>query len=494
MSSFRLEIGALARQSAVYSVSTVVGRFLSLITAPLLTRIFSLSEYGIISIVQVALGMAVVLAGLNLGSGVTYYYYHHDNPDVRRNVLTSGFFVIVSLAFVVAVVLFHSAGSVNYLLNIRQYEGQEVDVASFLKIGSLGVFFGIVQTSMQNILRIKQQPKKYVAVELVSLLTTFALTIFLVVVEKTGLNGVFWATVGGSFCGMMVAIYFCRYSFSRVISISLLGSILAYALPSVPGVLINWVQSQTSRVFINYYSGLAEQGLYSIALMIGGVILFVGVAFRLAYDPYSLSIMKREDAKHTYAKVYSFYAFLFGVLLALISSFSKPILMIITPTEYHGANTMVIWLLAAGFLMGANNLLSVGVWITRRTEFTSYAQLVTFFAVVISSFLLVPLLGALGAAIAYFLGALAQSVAYFKFGQRLYQIRYAYREVHIMLLLLIIVGCITGQAVSDMNLLNSILVALPSFAISACIAFYIPLNASSRAAAWHFLRDHIANR
>ena len=70
--------GSLAKQSMIYGISTAIGRMLSLITAPILTRIFEPADYGKIALVQIAIGLAVIFVGFNIGSGVTYYYFHHE--------------------------------------------------------------------------------------------------------------------------------------------------------------------------------------------------------------------------------------------------------------------------------------------------------------------------------------------------------------------------------------------------------------------------------
>lgn len=475
------EFNKIVRQSAIYGISTAFGRMLSLITAPILTRIFEPSDYGKIALVQIALGLAVIFAGFNIGSGVNYYYYHHEDEKIRRNVLSSGLGVVTILALFIALALFLSAEQINALLNINVLEpGRNVDLISYLKIGAMGVFFGIIMMAMQTILRIKQQPNKYAKVELFSLSIAFLLTILLVIILKLGILGVFWASVGGSFCGMLLAIFYVRHWIGRTVSLALLIPILAYSLPQMPGVLINWVQSQTGRIFINHYTSLTEQGLYSIAFTIAGLMMAVTGAFRLAYDPYFLSIMKRPDAQKKYASVFSGYTFGFGVLVALISSFAKPILFILTPPAYYEAHFMVVWLLAGGFLMGLNNILGVGIWITRKTKYTSYAQGITFLSVLVFSFLLVPKLGAIGAAIAYFIGSLTQSLAYFVFAQRLYYVPYRFFQTHLLLVILIILGLANSVFVDGLDFFGSIGVGGITFLLSSVILFYSVLSKSQR--------------
>ena len=79
-----------------------------------------------------------------------------------------------------------------------------------------------------------------------------------------------------------------------------------------------------------------------------------------------------------------------GSNFATLISFAKPALQILAPTEYHEAHTLVFWLAASGFYMGANNIVSTGIWLSKRTIFSSYAQGISFLIVIIANFLLVP--------------------------------------------------------------------------------------------------------
>ena len=68
----------LAKDSAIYGVSTAMGRFVHLLLAPILTRIFSPEDYGVIALIQLAIGFATIFGGMNLSSGVGYHFYKAD--------------------------------------------------------------------------------------------------------------------------------------------------------------------------------------------------------------------------------------------------------------------------------------------------------------------------------------------------------------------------------------------------------------------------------
>ena len=463
----------ISQNTLIYGLGGVFGRLFTLISAPILTRIFSPSDYGIISLVQISLGLAVIFAGLNINSGVTFYYFKYEKSTMKKNLLSSGILIISSFGILITILLYNYSNSINILLNLGNQTSSQIDISDYIKIGSFGVFSGILKTSLQTILRIKDEPKKYIAVEILTLISTFFITIFLVIKLNLGIEGIFWGSTFGSFFGMILSFYFCKHYLGSNFSISFLGPILLYALPQFPGCIVNWIQSQTGRLFINYYSNLNEQGLYSIAFTISAIILLVTNSFRLAFDPYALSIMKKEDAKSSYSKIFSIYILIFGSFVALISSFAKPIILIITPSDYYSSYSLIFWLVAGGFLYGISNIISIGICITTKTKFLSYAQIITFISIIILSFLLVPKYGALGASIAYFIAAFVESYSKYIFAQKLYPIEYPFLKFVITIFSLITIESLNIFLVRDMSFINSSLIGIFSFSIILTILYFL---------------------
>ena len=484
------DLAKLGRQSMVYGLSTAIGRLVSLITAPILTRIFEPSDYGIIALVQLAITLAVIFAGMNLGSGLTYYYFHYDDDATRKKIVSTGFLIIILTALFISFLLYAFAPQINMLFNLRTTSDIHTEITHYLKVASLSMFFGLVMTATQSILRILEKPERYFLVELIALCSNLFLVILFVVWMRIGVVGVFWGGVGGSFFGMLLGLFFVRDKLGRHFSLALLAPMLLYAMPQLPGVLVNWIQSQAGRLFINYYTTLEQQGLYSIAFALGSIVFIFTMAFRLAYDPYSLSIMKRDDAKPTYAMFYSIYSFLAFVVLGGAVGFAKPALMVLTPPEYHAAHVMVFWIVGAAFLMGSNNILGTGIWITRRTAFTSYAQLCTFFTIIPTSFILVPKYQAVGAAMAYLLGALVQSIAYYTFAQRLYHIPYRYWRIHAFFGLSILIGWLQVLIVDDKSFLTSIFYGFVTFILISVPAYFIAFDKATRRHITGYIKDN----
>ena len=109
---------------------------------------------------------------------------------------------------------------------------------------------------------------------------------------------------------------------------------------------------------------------------------------------------------------------------------------VLTPESYHVAYSIVFILILAYLYQGANNILGIGISISKRTKYTSYAQAVAFVANITLNFLLVPHFNAWGAALAFAGGIVAQSLAYYYFAQRVYPIPYRFLSLHIFTLML----------------------------------------------------------
>ena len=479
----------LAKDSAIYGLGAIAGRLVAIITAPILTRIFAPADYGVISLIQLALSLAVILAGLNIGSGIAYYFFLDESESARRRTLTTGFGALAILAGIIASAVALFAPQISQLMDLR-LEGPVVghDLVRYLRIGALGMFFALMQTGFQSLLRLLRQPRRYLAVELVALSVNLSTVMVLVVWLRIGIEGVFWAGVSGSIAGFLCGLAMTYGRFGITVSWVTLGLIVGYAVPQVPGVLINWAQTQIGRVFINYYSTLSEQGLYSIAFVLASILAIALTAFRLAYDPFALSIMRRGDAPVTYARVYTFFCAAFALLTGIVIAFAKPILQVLTPPIYHGAYATVPYLAVAAFYMGANNIVATGIWLSGRTIFTSYAQGIAFIALVAANLVFVPWLGGKGAAIGYLCGTLAQSLAYYRFAQNLRPIPYRYWRAHGLVAAVLAIGVLQAQLVATMNFVPSLILGFVTSAIIVLTCIIVGLPTDDRRAVRLWIR------
>jgi O-antigen/teichoic acid export membrane protein len=122
--------------------------------------------------------------------------------------------------------------------------------------------------------------------------------------------------------------------------------------------------------------------------------------------------------------------------------------------------------------LGANNILATGIWISKKTGKTSYAQIISLSTLILFSFLLVPKYGAIGAAFSYLAGTLAQSAAYYYFAQNLWPIPFRYIRGHLLVLFVFLFVGSINQMILEMQLLESLVIGVIGlFAIISFVWF-----------------------
>lgn len=480
----------LSKDALTYGIGNAIGRFLSVFTAPILTCIFVPSDYGALSLVQTMVNFFVMFAGFNLNSGTYFYYFYHDDAKDRRTIVSTSlvFYLLVGLLF--SVIIWIGAPFLSELLLIRRPGVTNIasyDYVSYIRILSVGVVFSMLDTNFRSLLRMTRQPSKYMLLSIIEVILGFGLIILLVVVMKMGIEGALWAGVITTTIIAMVGFSLVVEHYTLAFSTSFLLLFLTYCLPQFPSVFLNWGLSQSNRFFLNYYASLEMQGLYSIALKIASVFILLTTAFRLAWDPFALSIMKDDDAKQTYRRAYTLYTVGFGFLGGCIALIAKPILFIVTPEAYHAAYSIIFILVATYLYQGGNNIVALGIGLSKKTKYISYAQVITFASNIALNFLLIPKYSARGAAMAFLGGAIVQSLSYYYFAQKVYPIPYDFWRMQLFSIGLFVIMLFNVLVVQDINIWLTLLTAVFFGLGLAWMAWHVGLDKDER----HKILSHL---
>jgi len=486
------QIKSLSKDSLLYGFSGAVGKFVGLFTAPILTRIFTPADYGIISLMQTMVGFLVMIAGFNIVSGVFRYYYEYDDKDKRRQVLSTGLLFIIICAVLFSVLTNLMAPTISGLLNIRQsniIDTSSYDIIKYIKILSIGMFFELISINYQYVLRMTRQPHKYLLMTLTKVVVNVISIITLVVIYEFGIEGAIWSGVIANISIVIAGVYLTRKNYTVSFSTSMLWLFLSYSLPQFPAVIINWMLEQSNRFFINYYSSLENQGYYSIGLKVASIFLLFTFAFRLAWDPYALSIMKNKDAKQVYSKFYSIYFALIGSVAIFISLMAKPVLMVLTPENYHVAFS-IVFILVWGFLIqGSNSIIAIGIAISKKTIFISYAQIMAFVINLLLNIILIPRYGAWGAAISLLGGVLTQSLAYYYFASKVYPVKYEYFKNQLVFTGLFFCIAAFTYFIRDFGIVQSLILALVAFTACLSIIWVFIIRQSDRLKIVYYIKQ-----
>src|SRR4029077_13540557 len=110
----------------------------------------------------------------------------------------------------------------------------------------------------------------------------------------------------GTLCVYAVLVAYRTEQLGRQFDRGLLRAMQSFGLPLVPAALALWAITFIDRLFVAHYKGRAEVGVYSAAIKIASVVMFVILAFQTAWPALAYSIEDDREARRTYAFVLTY--------------------------------------------------------------------------------------------------------------------------------------------------------------------------------------------
>lgn len=391
---------ALSKDSFVYGIGNMVLKILSLISIPIITRVFNPDEYGIINLIAsvTALLSLIMIFGMDSALPLSYYQYKKE----KKAVFSSGFwFLIMWAIIVVGVATIYSSQIASFFLKSKVY-------TNLLLIGYFASIFTLITNYSKIVLQLEFKAKTFAILSAINAILIIGLIILFIAGFHFGLNGYFTGSLLGTALGFFLTIYFVRSNIIFKISRPRLVEMIAYGALLVPASLSTYVFDLSDRYFISHYWNLRELGLYSMAFNITMMISFFSIALGQAWSPFIMKMYftKRVMYKRFLSRVFSYLLLFFSILAVLVYIFSKEILGIFTTSQYFEAYRAIPPLAIAAVFSASIQITALGISISRKTKYIAIHTIITAILNTILNFLLIPKYGMVGAgwstAISYF--------------------------------------------------------------------------------------------
>jgi O-antigen/teichoic acid export membrane protein len=392
-----------------YGLMAGLARGSHFLLLPLLTRLFSPAEYGVIDLVAtfVALVSTSIVLDLN---GALARYFSRSTEEVHG--LYSAVFAFVAVwGGVVSITILSLRGPIVETLSIP------VGDSEILGLGVAIAFVVALNQVGDMLLRMERRIVLYNLVVMLEGLIFLVMAVVAVAVYGKGLRWVFVSQLVGvcTHLGLLVVVTRSRL-FRRPRWASLKRS-LGFSLPLVPATLVGWANAQADRIILLALLGAAMVGQYGAAARICGIIGVLLSVFQMAWVPFSMQIVHHDEGVRN--AVYSLVLkYFFGGALALalvVSAFAPEITTLVATGDFATGSVVIPWLLGAMVLHQSANVVNVGSLVRERTGINSVAATIGFCLNVGLSIPLVSRYGLAGAAYGLLVGEAAfVSVLYYK--------------------------------------------------------------------------------
>jgi O-antigen/teichoic acid export membrane protein len=218
---------------------------------------------------------------------------------------------------------------------------------------------------------------------------------------------------------------------------------MRYALPVLIAGIAYSVNETFDRILLEYLlpDDVADQqiGMYSACYKLALFMTLFATAFRLGIEPYFFSHSKTENPQKNYAKILEYFVAFGSVIFLVVVVFAdllKP--YIILSEAYYEAMWIVPFILLANFCLGIYHNLSVWYKITDRTKFGAYISIIGALITLVLNFVLIPVIGFKGSAIATLSAYSIMVILSFYFGKKYYPIPYNLKKISLYLVVSIL--------------------------------------------------------
>ncbi|MBE6219825.1 MAG: polysaccharide biosynthesis protein [Rikenellaceae bacterium] len=489
----------LAKQTAIYGISTIVVRFLNYLLTPYYTRIFDQATYGIVTDIYALIPFALVL--LSMGMESSYFRFstraEEEGGDVaegKRKVFASTWGVTI----LNAVIFF----AIVWLLNMPIARAMgEAYVAHPEYVVIVGAIIMFDVATMIPFSRLREQGKalRFVVLKALNVLLNVALAIGFGIVGLYATEfGVGWVLVA-NLISSIITLLAILPSTERIvprIDRKLMRRILVYSLPLLISGLAGTANEFIDRQMIKYLTpgdaieAMSELGLYGAIVKIAVVMTLFTQMYRLAAEPFFLSGFKKEEFKEANAAAMKYFI-MASMLIFLCIVLFRDLFALIVGRDFREGIGILPVVLASNVMAGV--WLNLSFWY-KREEKTRYAAYITFLGLGVTialSFVLIPSFGYRGAAWVRFVAELSMVVVSYLLCRKHYPIPYDLRRMAEYVVLTIAIYFASEFALGIVSHRGWLAINVALFGLALCFAIWrekIDVKALSRAAIGKFRR------
>ncbi|OOF20691.1 polysaccharide biosynthesis family protein, partial [Salinivibrio proteolyticus] len=387
-----------------FSIGPIGAAALSLVTLPFVAWFFSVEDVGRLTMLQVTLGLSVSLFSLAMHQAyVREYHEEDDKPSLFKHAVLPGLAVLTLALLIISILPW----SISKLLF-------DIDSTLLTWLLILGVYCSYLINFFAHVVRMEERGLVFSATQVFPklFLLFFICFIFLLNLDAD-FQTLMLMNILAVGCSVSIFAWWTRTTWLPAIlkplDRELLHRMLTFSLPLVAGGIAYWGLTTMDRFFLRSFSGFEELGVYALSVSLAGAVSVISTIFSNLWHPTLYKWVKNGVDKTKVLNVIECMLLAVCLIWTLVGMFSF-VLVYFLPPEYSAIEYLIVACVAMPLFKMLAETTGVGIGITRRSSFSMLASICAFIVNAILNYLLIPDLGASGAAIATLLAFFAYFV------------------------------------------------------------------------------------
>lgn len=389
----------LTSNTLLFTISNFGSKIISFLLVPLYTNVLSTAEYGSADLVSTTVQLLLPLLTLNIQDAVLRFTLEKGQDE--KDIISNGLKVIS----VGSMILFLA------LLTCLIFKPFQIDNV-YLIFLFLYFLFMALNNTFSMYLRSMNRVKIIVIAGLANTFLACVLNIVFLLVLKWGVVGYFIANLIGIVFSVLIMLVFgnIRKEIIYKTSNTTLRAMIVYSAPLILNSLAWWLNNASDRYILTFFCGAAVNGVYAVAYKIPTILSTVQGVF---YNAWSISAIKefdKNDSDGFVGNIFSLYNCA-SILSCSVLLLLNPLLArILYAKEFYTAWKYVPMLLVGSVFNGLALFEGCIFTAVKKTKEVSKTTLIGAAINTLLNVILIPVIGALGAAIATMVGYLAATI------------------------------------------------------------------------------------
>lgn len=462
----------LAGQTAIYGLPTIFGRLLNYLLVPLYTRIFVPAEYGIVT--ELYAYVAFLFVVLTYGMETAYFRFA-SQAEFRKKIFGTSLISLVFSSIIFLIIVFVTAPFLSTQLG---YTGHP----EYVKWFALILATDAISTIPYANLRLENKPLRFAFIKITNIFANIGFNLFFLLLcpfiletypdsALAGLiNHIYYPRIGVGyiFISNLIASALTFVMLIPVIPVKsltadrqLLKQMLGYSWPLLIFGLAGIVNETFDRVILKHLlpdkaGAMAQLGIYGACYKVSILMSLFIQTYRYAAEPFFFDQARSNNARETYATMMHYFI-LICIFIFLGIMLNIDAVMLFVGKDFREGVGVVPILLVANLFLGVFYNLSVWFKLTDRTRTGAAISLTGAAITLILNFVLIPVMGYMGAAWATLICYASMMVISYVIGQKYYPVNYNLKAALKYGLITLVIYLISTLHLSETGLLKNLI-------------------------------------
>lgn len=405
-----------------FSVGSWISLFISLLSTPIITRLLTPEEFGIYSLFTVVLNLFLLVSLFGLDqSYVRYYYELTDNGKIYLLKKCLLFAVIVSLFFSVILTITEK-WSINIIFG--------TDDITLLIYFIIGIFISVINRYAILLVRMEQQAKLFSLLQIIQKVCDFFLFLLLFFLFTFKINHQSIPIISYLFALVCVTIIGISKNYSvwkkalikqeSTVEVNL-TDLIKYGAPLGITLLLTWAFQYIDRIMLKQFSGYDELGIYSAAFKLISILNIIQTSFSNFWVPISNQRFAENPMdKQFFSRMFK-VVFVVMICLGFTTILFRNLFKIFFGPGFENAIELLPMLIFIPIMYTLSEITVVGINFMKKPKFHIIISIAVCVINIIGNFVLIPHLGAKGAAVSTGISYVIFFLLRTYFGQKLYK-------------------------------------------------------------------------